>query len=189
MAVAVLVLVSVVGAACGDDSTETGSDEPTPSPTNEASPTTAPSPSTEPPSTTAAPEPTEAPATTAPETTEAVDTEAPPAPTGLDCPGPGGGSGEIILQFDAPADPSDVDTIRVYVNDGSGFGRIVNTPIDGSPATLGTVWELVTSGSAIWTIGVAPVYGEVEVAVTFADAAGNESGWYPILINAGPSSC
>jgi len=137
---------------------------------------------------------TEAPATTAPTTeapatTEAADTTPPDAPTGVACLGVGGGSGEIQLSFDAPADPSDVDTIRVYVDEGSGFQRIVKTPIDGSPATMGTVWDLDTSGAATWTIGVYPVGGEVDVAITFADAAGNESGWNPISVNALPTSC
>ena len=91
------------------------------------------------------------------------------------------------MVFDAPADPSDIDTIRVYTNQGSGFERIAKTPIDGSPATLGLVWALETDDPSTWYIGVYSNLlgaGTFEIALTFADAAGNESGWYPATFTA-----
>lgn len=161
----------VTSDAEGDgESTETGD-----SPTTSAAPTT-----TEAPATT-----TEAPTTTSSTTTtEAPDTNPPAAPTGLECLGLGGGSGEVILAFDAPSDPTDIETIRVYVDEGSGFQRVAKTTTDGAPASVGSVWDLDTTDPTTWSMGVYPVpnFVEISIAVTFGDAAGNESGWNPITV-------
>ena len=140
------------------ESTETGD-----APTTSAAPTT-----TEAPATT-----TEAPTTTSSTTTtEAPDTDPPAAPTGLTCE-LGGGSGEAVLRWDAPADPADVETIKIYVNeDSAGFVRLHAYTQD----------ELLSADSAEWMALAMPVpyTTPLEFAVTHSDANGNESGWYPI---------
>jgi hypothetical protein len=132
-------------------------------PTTSAAPTT-----TEAPTTT-----TEAPTTTSSTTTtEAPDTDPPAAPTGLTCE-LGGGSGEAVLRWDAPADPADVETIKIYVNeDSAGFVRLHAYTQD----------ELLSADSAEWMALAMPVpyTTPLEFAVTHSDANGNESGWYPI---------
>ena len=112
------------------------------------------------------------------------DDEPPQAPTGLECLGLGGGSGEVILALDAPSDPTDIETIRVYVDEGSGFQRVAKTTTDGAPASVGSVWDLDTTDPTTWSMGVYPVpnFVEISIAVTFGDAAGNESGWNPITV-------
>ena len=125
--------------------------------------------------------------TAAPTTTEEIDTEPPSAPTNLACGGFSGGSGEFTVVFDAPPDPSDIDTIRVYTDQGSGFERVVKTPIDGSPATFGLVIDLQTDDPVSWSIyfySDSLGAGTFGVALTFGDAAGNESGWYPATFTA-----
>ena len=119
------------------------------------------------------------------------DDEPPEAPTGLVCLGMGGGSMEVLLAFDAPSDPTDIETIRVYVDEGSGFQRVAKTTIDGSPASLGSVFDLNTTDPTTWSMGVFPVPdgAEIGIAVTFGDAAGNESGWYPITVTPTGISC
>ncbi len=102
----------------------------------------------------------------------------------MTCIGPGGGSGEVLFEIDAPADPADIATLRIYVNEGSGFQRVVKSPLDGSPATMGWLWLVDTSDPARWSIGAFPIPShEVGLAMTFADAAGNESGWHAITID------
>jgi hypothetical protein len=149
----------VASDADGDgESAETGD-----APTTSAAPTT-----TEAPATT-----TEAPTTTSSTTTtEAPDTDPPAAPTGLTCE-LGGGSGEAVLRWDAPADPADVETIKIYVNeDSAGFVRLHAYTQD----------ELLSADSAEWMALAMPVpyTTPLEFAVTHSDANGNESGWYPI---------
>ena len=97
----------------------------------------------------------------------------------------------MILAFDAPSDPTDIETIRVYVDEGSGFQRVAKTTIDGSPASLGSVFDLNTTDPTTWSMGVFPVPdgAEIGIAVTFGDAAGNESGWYPITVTPTGISC
>ena len=116
---------------------------------------------------------TEAPTTTSSTTTtEAPDTDPPAAPTGLTCE-LGGGSGEAVLRWDAPADPADVETIKIYVNeDSAGFVRLHAYTQD----------ELLSADSAEWMALAMPVpyTTPLEFAVTHSDANGNESGWYPI---------
>lgn len=125
------------------------------------------------------PEPTEAPAidpdTESPDDpapAEPADTEAPEAPSGLVCL-PGGGSGEVTLEWSAPADPDDVATVQIYLSeDGGSFTRIHTYTQD----------QLLVAEGSTWTANVYPVpYGlPLELAVTYDDAAGNESGWNPV---------
>jgi hypothetical protein len=193
-------LVAVAAAGCGGDSSdeleaalerieeleeaqqdaaETPSTQPpTTSPAATSSTTTAPP-------TTTVPETTTVPPVTVTTTTSLpFDAEPPQAPTGLECLGLGGGSGEVILAFDAPSDPTDIETIRVYVDERSGFQRVAKTTTDGAPASIGSVWDLDTTDPTTWSMGVYPVpnFVEISIAVTFGDAAGNESGWNPITV-------
>lgn len=157
-------------------------------PSTTASPTT----TDTPPTTTVLPTTTVPETTTVPPTTAApADDEPPQAPTGVVCLGVGGGSGEVLLAFDAPSDPTDIETIRVYVDEGSGFQRVVKTTIDGAPASMGSVWDLDTTDPTTWSMGIYPVptFAEIGIAVTFGDAAGNESGWYPITVTPTFGSC
>ena len=138
-------------------------------PTESAEPTT----TTAAPTTTVAPATTVAPTTTAPTTTTAAaDDEAPAAPSGLVC-SPGGGSGEVTLSWDAPADPADIATVQIYLREAGGsFSRIHTYTPD----------RLLTADGATWRANVFPVpFGEpIDLAVTYDDAAENESGWNPI---------
>ncbi|MEM7143074.1 MAG: hypothetical protein AAF548_18780 [Actinomycetota bacterium] len=193
---AVAAVAVLAGSCTGDDDGESASapaaaiatDSSTTVPTTTVPTTTVP-PTTEsitttvaPTTTTVAPTTTEAATTTststsstttaAPTTSGAPDTDAPSAPTGLTCLS-GGGSGELTIQFDAPADSTDVATVQTYVREPGGSFARINTF---------TVAELLDSEGPRWTTNLfpAPVATPIDVAVTFDDAAGNESGWNPI---------
>ena len=89
----------------------------------------------------------------------------------------------MILAFDAPSDPTDIETIRVYVDEGSGFQRVVKQrPM--VPQRRWAVFGSDTTDPTTWSMGVYPVpnFVEISIAVTFGDAAGNESGWNPITV-------
>lgn len=101
-----------------------------------------------------------------------VDDVAPPAPENVTC-APGGGSQEVLLEWDAPSDPDDIVDVRLYVNDGSGFARLDEFTVDSGQVMISsTRWSAVAYP--------VPVSTQVQMAVTFGDAAGNESGWNPI---------
>ena len=191
---ATAVVVLFVAACSNSDDTSAEGD----GTVEEASSTTASPTTTDPPltttesSTTTIPETTTVPPVTVTTTTSLPhDDEPPEAPTGLVCLGIGGGSMEVLLAFDAPSEPADIETIRVYVDEGSGFQRVAKTTIDGSPASLGSVFDLNTTDPTTWSMGVYPVpnAAEIGIAVTFGDAAGNESGWYPITVTPTGTSC
>lgn len=100
------------------------------------------------------------------------DNVSPAAPTNLSC-YVGGGSREIGLEWDAPLDTSDIQTVRIYLDEGTGFVRI---------ETLDVSSGFVQMGPTRWSAVAFPVppNTEVEMAVTYGDASGNESGWNPI---------
>ncbi|MEM9465544.1 MAG: hypothetical protein AAGA90_09225 [Actinomycetota bacterium] len=163
---------SATGSAIDDtaaqtDDASTEDTETTVAPTTtEAPATTTEAPTT----TTAAPTTTttEAPATT----TEAPDTSPPAAPAGLVC-SAGGGSGEVTLSWTAPEDPDDIATVQIYLREGAGsFVRIHTYTPD----------QLLSADGPSWTANVFPVpFGSpFDLAVTYDDAAENESGWNPI---------
>ena len=167
-AIALVALLFASACSSGDD----GADE-TAAPSNTEEPETTEAPAT---TTTEAPTTTtEAPTTTteAPTTTtEAPDTEAPAAPDGLVC-SAGGGSGEVTLSWTAPDDPGDIATVQIYLREeGGSFTRIHTYTQD----------QLLSAEGASWVANVFPVpFGEpFELAVTYDDAAENESAWNPI---------
>jgi hypothetical protein len=164
--------IALVSVGCSSStSTTPGSSTTTEAPSSTIPETT----TTDAPATTAAPT-TEVPATTiAPTTTTvAADTEVPSAPTGLVCLGGGGGSGEVALEWDAPAADEGVTTVRIYLKEpGGSFTRIEKRAAPD---------ELLEVTPTRWRVHAYPVWPDaaVEVAVTHGDAAGNESGWNPI---------
>ena len=191
--VAAVAVLCVAGCSSSGDTSAEGAGTAEAASSTTASPTTTDMPSTTTESSTATiPETTTVPPVTVTTTTSLPhDDEPPEAPTGLVCLGMGGGSMEVLLAFDAPSDPADIQTIRVYVDEGSGFQRVAKTTIDGSPASLGSVFDLNTTDPTTWSMGVFPVPdgAEIGIAVTFGDAAGNESGWYPITVTPTGISC
>ena len=119
---------------------------------------------------------TTVPSSTVPSTTvngsSGADTEPPPAPTNVTCTA-GGGSQEVMLEWDAPTDPDDVVDVRLYVNDGSGFARVSKFTVESGQVLIGSYrWSAVAYP--------VPLDTEIQMAVTLGDAAGNESGWNPI---------
>ena len=139
--------IILLAGACSDGGDDSGAAAPEPSPATST---------------------TEAPATT----TEAPDTEPPASPDGLVC-SAGGGSGEVTLSWSAPADPTDIATVQIYLREGGGsFTRIHTYTQD----------QLLSADGATWVANVFPVpFGSpFELAVTYDDAAENESGWNPI---------
>lgn len=168
-------------AACGsgDDAAPTppSTTTSTTSTTIEATTSTASATTTRPPTTTfTASSTTTSPTSTTtevvPASSVASDTEAPAAPTNVTC-APGGGSQEVLLEWDAPADPADIVDVRLYVNDGSGFVRTNKFTIDSGQVLISsTRWSAVAYP--------VPVATHVSMAVTVGDEAGNESGWNPI---------
>ncbi|MDW3219753.1 MAG: hypothetical protein R8F63_14155 [Acidimicrobiales bacterium] len=171
-----LVVALVVMAGCSDDSDDTAPTTTTTTTTTTAAPTTTAAATT----TTTAPTTTVAEGTTTTTTTtvavtptsEPADTEAPPAPTNVTC-GVGAGSGEITLEWDAPADPADIADVRIYIDEGAGFTRLHKYTIDSG--------QVRTDTDRWWAVAWPVPSGEVvQMAVTVGDAAGNESGWNPI---------
>ena len=85
------------------------------------------------------------------------------------------------LAFDALSDPTDIETIRVYVDEGAAFNVSPKPRLTVLRRRWG-VFDLNTTDPTTWSMGVYPVpdgSGDRYRCVTFGDAAGNESGWYP----------
>jgi hypothetical protein len=172
----VLLVFGALAAACSADSDEvlapmTTTLPPTTVPTTTLPPTTVP--------TTALP-PTTAPVEPAADTTTTVvvttsvdfDNVPPAAPTNLSCDA-GGGSQEVAIEWDTPLGTSDIQTVRIYLDEGSGFVRIETIDVSSGFVQMGpTRWSAVAFP--------VPPDTEVEMAVTYGDASGNESGWNPI---------
>ncbi len=91
--------------------------------------------------------------------------------------GPGGGSTEFSLTWDAPAEPDDVFGINVYIStNGGAYNRVVQELVsDGVVSTdldSGTKWGIV--------ISAVPAGTPLMLAVTSFNNDYSESGWWPI---------
>jgi hypothetical protein len=106
----------------------------------------------------------------------AEDSGPPEPPVNVTC-GPGGGSTEFSLKWDAPAEPDDVFGINVYISaNGGAYNRVVQELVsDGVVSTdldSGTKWGIV--------ISAVPVGAPLMLAVTSFNNDYSESGWWPI---------
>jgi len=104
------------------------------------------------------------------------DSGPPEAPVNVTC-GPGGGSTEFSLTWDAPAEPDDVFGINVYIStNGGAYNRVVQELVsDGVVSTdldSGTKWGIV--------ISAVPAGTPLMLAVTSFNNDYSESGWWPI---------
>ncbi len=181
---AALLALALVAAACSDDE---GGDEATPeeevtdTTTTRAAPTTTDeplvtTPTSEPPQTTTTTEaqsedaPEEATTTLAP----TVSVAAPPPPSDLRCVG-GSADNELLLEFDALPNPSDISKIRTYMQ------------LEGEPViangefTVGQV-DTTRDGGTRWAAPVRRVPANVPVKLyaTSFNQLGQESGWYSV---------
>ena len=91
--------------------------------------------------------------------------------------GPGGGSTEFSLKWDAPAEPDDVFGVNVYISaNGGAYNRVVQELVsDGVVSTdldSGTKWGIV--------ISAVPAGTPLMLAVTSFNNDYSESGWWPI---------
>lgn len=158
----------LVAVACGDDGAESSNAAASETSTTLSSTTVT----------------TTGPATTLPSTTgppagtgfEVRDTTPPVEARNLTC-GPGAGSGELSLEWDAPEDPDDVAVVRVYFQEGTGgFGSIGDYALsDGAVTTdlaASTRWSVTAVG--------VPATTPMDLGVALLDAEGNESGFTPI---------
>ena len=169
--------LALVAAACSDD--ENGEEEPVDevtTTTESASPTT-----TQPRVTTPTTAPEEPPTTTVAEiattttsTTEPPETSfgPPPPPSNVRCQA-GNAENELLVEFDALPNPSDIAHIRVYVS------------VDGGPMITNgeyTVDQVDTtrSGGARWAARARrlPANVPLRLAATSFNQLGQESGWY-----------
>lgn len=181
---AALLALALVAAACSD---EEGDDEATPeeqvaaTTTTRAAPTTideplVTTPTSEPPQTTTT---TEAPPEDAPEETtttlaQTVSVAAPPPPTNLRCVG-GSADNELLIEFDALANPAEVSKVRTYMQ------------LEGEPViangefTVGQV-DTTRSNGTRWAAPVRRVPANVPVKLyaTSFNQLGQESGWYGV---------
>ncbi len=104
------------------------------------------------------------------------DSGPPDPPVNVTC-GPGGGSTEFSLKWDAPAEPDDVFGINVYISaNGGAYNRVVQELVsDGVVSTNldgGTKWGIV--------ISAVPAGTPLMLAVTSFNNDYSESGWWPI---------
>lgn len=182
LGVAMLALV-LVAAACSDDENGEGAppdEEVTDPTTTRATPTTTAeplvtTPTSEPPDTTTT---TEAPSEDAPGTTTTlaptVSVAAPPVPGDLRCVG-GSNDNELLVEFDALPNPSEISKIRTYLQ------------LDGEPViangefTVGQV-DTTRNGGTRWAAPVRSVPADVPVKLyaTSFNQLGQESGWYSV---------
>ena len=179
--VAAALALVLITTACSDDSEENGET------TNEEVTTTTRSPSTttsQPRVTTPTTEPVETtvtitvPTEEVPETTTtpppAVGVAPPPAPSDLECVG-GNADNELLVEFDALPNPSDISKIRTYLQ------------VDGEPILTNgefDVGQIDTnrSGGSRWAARVrrVPANVPVKLYVTSFNQLGQESGWYSV---------
>ena len=104
------------------------------------------------------------------------DSGPPEPPVNVTC-GPGGGSTEFSLTWDAPAEPDDVFGINVYISaNGGAYNRVAQELVsDGVVSTdldSGTKWGIV--------ISAVPAGTPLMLAVTSFNNDYSESGWWPI---------
>lgn len=174
----------LVAAACSDDENgegETPEEEVTDTTTTRATSTT----TTEPQITTPTSEPpeitttTEAPSEDAPEETTTtlaptVSVAAPPPPSNLRCLG-GSADNELLVEFDALPDASEISKVRTYMQ------------LEGEPViangefTVGQV-DTTRNGGTRWAAPVRRVPANVPVKLyaTSFNQLGQESGWYSV---------
>ena len=171
--------LALVAAACSDDengeeepvgevTTTTGSDTPTTTQPRVTTPTTAPV--EEPPPTTVVEEVVTTTSTTEPP--EATSLGPPPPPSNVRCQA-GNAENELLVEFDALPNPSDIAHIRVYVS------------VDGGPMITNgeyTVDQVDTtrSGGDRWAARARglPANVPLRLAATSFNHLGQESGWY-----------
>ena len=177
---AALLALALIAAACSDDengaegpreevTTTTGSTSPTTTQPRVTTPTTAPV--LEPPPTTVVEE--VAPTTSTTEAPEAATSLGPPPPpSNVRCRG-GNADNELLVEFDALPNPSDIAHIRVYVS------------VDGGPMITNgeyTIDQVDTtrSGGDRWAARARRVPANVPLRLTATsfNHLGQESGWY-----------
>ena len=179
--VAAVLALALVAAACSDDGEEDEAiDEVTPT-TQPASTTT----TTQPRVTTPTTEPPAATDTTAPELPElpeettttpppSVSVGPPPVPSDLECLG-GNANNELLVEFDALPNPSDISKIRTYLQ------------VDGEPVLTNGEFDVgqidtTRNGGSRWAARVrrVPANVPVKLYVTSFNQLGQESGWYSV---------
>ena len=183
LGVAMLALV-LVAAACSDDENGEGAtpeEEVTDTTTTRATSTTTTepqitTPTSEPPDTTTT---TEAPSEGAPEETATtlaptVSVAAPPPPSNLRCLG-GSNANELLVEFDALPDASEISKVRTYMQF-EGEPVIANGEF-----TVGQV-DTTRNGGTRWAAPVRGVPADVPVKLyaTSFNQLGQESGWYSV---------
>ena len=180
--VAAVLALALIAAACSDDSNEDeATDEVTPT-TQPASSTTTTqprvtTPTTEPPEATTdttaleLPELPEETTTTPP---PSVSVGPPPAPADLECHG-GNANNELLVEFDALPNPSDISKIRTYLQ------------VDGEPILTNGEFDVgqidtTRNGGSRWAARVrrVPANVPVKLYVTSFNQLGQESGWYSV---------
>ena len=179
--VAAVLALALVAAACSDDAEENGeatNGEVTTTTRSVSTPsTTQPrvtTPTTEPPEATTettAPEPPELPETT---TTPppSVSVGYSPAPSDVECLG-GSADNELLVEFDAFPNPSDISKIRTYLLVDDGWPPRFNEEF-----SVGQV-DTTRDGGSRWAAPVrrVPANVPVELYVSSFDQLGRESGW------------
>ena len=181
--VAAVLALALVAAACSDDAEENGEaangEVTTTTRSGSTTSTTQPrvtTPTTEPPAATTdttVPEPPELPETT---TTPppSVSVGPPPAPSDVECVG-GSADNELLVEFDALPNPSDISKIRTYLQ------------VDGEPVITNGEFDVgqidtTRDGGSRWAARVrrVPANVPVKLYVTSFNQLGQESGWYPV---------
>ena len=192
--VAAVLALALVAAACSDDSGE-GEEANNEVTTTTRSVGTTPS-TTQPRVTTPTTEPAEAATgTTAPESPELPETTTTPPPSvSVGAPAPpadvrckaGARDGELLVEFDALPNPSDISKIRVYVSVDGG-PMITNGEFD-----VGQV-DTTRNGGSRWAARARnlPANVPLRLAATSFNQLGQESGWYIVegLYTAAGASC
>ena len=178
--VAAVLALALVAAACSDDGEENGEEngEVTTTTRSDSTPTTTQprvtTPTTEPPEATTdttAAEPPELPEpTTTPPPSVSVGPPAPPADVSCKA---GVRDGELLVEFDALPNPSDISKIRVYVSVDGG-PMITNGEFD-----VGQV-DTARGGGSRWAARARnlPANVPLRLTATSFNQLGQESGWY-----------
>ena len=179
--VAAVLALALVAAACSDDSEENGEaangEVTTTTRSGSTTPTTQPrvtTPTTEPPEATTdttAPDPPELPeTTTTPPPSVSVGPPAPPSDVSCKA---GARDGELLVEFDALTNPSDISKIRVYVSVDGG-PMITNGEFD-----VGQV-DTARNGGSRWAARARnlPANVPLRLTATSFNQLGQESGWY-----------
>ena len=182
--VAAVLALALVAAACSDDSEENGEaangEVTTTTRSGSTTSTTQPrvtTPTTEPPEATTdttAPDPPDPPelpgTTTTPPPSVSVGPPAPPSDVSCEA---GARDGELLVEFDALTNPSDISKIRVYVSVDGG-PMITNGEFD-----VGQV-DTARDGGSRWAARARnlPANVPLRVTATSFNQLGQESGWY-----------